>query len=70
MWEVAPESAFQLKLALIWSGDAEDMWCCDEQLAGKKALFALVRVGVKASAKTLSSYFVIFAYIAYNLAQS
>jgi Domain of unknown function (DUF4939) len=27
-------------------------------------------VGVKASAKTLSSYFVVFAYIAYNLAQS
>jgi hypothetical protein len=26
--------------------------------------------GVKASAKTLSSYFVVFAYIAYNLAQS
>jgi hypothetical protein len=25
---------------------------------------------VKASAKTLSSYFVVFAYIAYNLAQS
>jgi hypothetical protein len=27
-------------------------------------------VTVKASAKTLSSYFVVFAYIAYNLAQS
>jgi hypothetical protein len=27
-------------------------------------------LSVKASAKTLSSYFVVFAYIAYNLAQS
>jgi hypothetical protein len=32
--------------------------------------FAQMGVNVKASAKTLSSYFVVFAYIAYNLAQS
>jgi hypothetical protein len=30
----------------------------------------LFGVPVKASAKTLSSYFIVFAYIAYNLAQS
>jgi hypothetical protein len=47
MCEVALESAFQLKLALIWSGDAEDMWCYDKQLAGKRVLFALVRVGAE-----------------------
>jgi hypothetical protein len=34
-------------------------------------MFEMVtEVPVKASAKTLSSYFVVFAYIAYNLAQS
>jgi hypothetical protein len=32
--------------------------------------FPLILSTVKASAKTLSSYFVVFAYIAYNLAQS
>jgi hypothetical protein len=29
-----------------------------------------IHASVKASAKTLSSYFIVFAYIAYNLAQS
>jgi hypothetical protein len=40
-------------------------------LEGFEGNFFLLPIdNVKASAKTLSSYFVVFAYIAYNLAQS
>jgi hypothetical protein len=67
-------SQTQYDKPLDWgTNSAQDDQCSDEDSISNElsATAGLSRLSlVKASAKTLSSYLVVFAYIAYNLAQS